>query len=185
MNSPQGIRFTCIYVPSILPLTPPFSTGSQCSPQCDKANPAPGFGPGPFKANIHLGHALSMKAIHGGKAKNDKIDSRKIAILLRGGMLPQAYVYPAKMRAARDLLRRRDHFMRKRAELFAHIQNTRNHYNLPDPLGCLAKPQNREGIIQRFEDPSIQQSIAANLLMIEAYDRLLTQLEHDIIASAK
>ena len=39
-----------------------------------------------------LGHALYMKAIHGGKAKNDKIDSQKIAVLLRGGMLPQAYV---------------------------------------------------------------------------------------------
>ena len=35
-----------------------------------------------------LGHALSMKAIHGGKAKNDKIDAHKIAVLLRGGMLP-------------------------------------------------------------------------------------------------
>ena len=28
-----------------------------------------------------LGHALSMKAIHGGKAKNDKIEAQKIAIL--------------------------------------------------------------------------------------------------------
>ncbi len=27
-----------------------------------------------------------MKAIHGGKAKNDKIDSHKIAALLRGGL---------------------------------------------------------------------------------------------------
>jgi len=54
-----------------------------------------------------LGHALSMKAIHGGKATNDTIDSQKIAVLLRGGMLPQAYVYPAAMRATRDLLRRR------------------------------------------------------------------------------
>src|SRR6187397_2487501 len=40
-----------------------------------------------------LGHALYTKAIHGGKAKNDKIDAHKIAVLLRGGMLPQAYVY--------------------------------------------------------------------------------------------
>jgi hypothetical protein len=48
-----------------------------------------------------LGHALYMKAIHGGKAKNDKIDAHKIAVLLRGGMLPQAYVYPAGMRATR------------------------------------------------------------------------------------
>jgi len=68
-----------------------------------------------------LGHALYMKAIHGGKAKNDKIDSQKIAVLLRGGMIPQSYVYPEKMRATRDLMRRRNHLMRKRAELLAHI----------------------------------------------------------------
>jgi len=37
-----------------------------------------------------LGHALSMKAMHGGKATNDKIDAQKIAVWLRGGMLPQA-----------------------------------------------------------------------------------------------
>ena len=51
-----------------------------------------------------LGHALAMKAIHGGKAKNDKLDSHKSAVLLRGGMLPHAYVYPAAMRSTRDLL---------------------------------------------------------------------------------
>ncbi len=132
-----------------------------------------------------LGHALYMKAIHGGKAKNDKIDSHKIAVLLRGGMMPQAYVYPVRMRATRDLLRRRNHFMRKRAELYAHTQNTRSQYNLPDPLGCIAKPQNREGIVERFPDPAVQKSIAANLAMVEAYDRILSQFEHDIIVSAK
>jgi len=36
-----------------------------------------------------LGDALYMKAIHGGKAKNDRIDSLKIATLLRGGTLPR------------------------------------------------------------------------------------------------
>jgi hypothetical protein len=41
---------------------------------------------------VVLGHALSMKAIHGGKATNDQIDSHKIAVRLRGGMLPQASV---------------------------------------------------------------------------------------------
>src|SRR5262245_45626404 len=52
-----------------------------------------------------LGHALSMKAIHGGKAKNDTIDAQQIAVLLRGGMLPHAEVSPAERRATRDLLR--------------------------------------------------------------------------------
>lgn len=34
-----------------------------------------------------LGHALSMPASHGGKAKNDTSDAQKIAVLLRGGLL--------------------------------------------------------------------------------------------------
>src|SRR5438094_8416698 len=91
-----------------------------------------------------LGHALYMKASHGGKAKNDKIDAHKIAVLLRGGMLPQAYVYPAEMRATRDLLRRRCHLVRKRDELLAHIHNTTSQYNLPELAKKLAKKANRE-----------------------------------------
>src|ERR671935_917792 len=91
-----------------------------------------------------LGHALSRKAIHGGKATNDRIDSQKIAVLLRGGMLPQAYVYPAEMRATRDLLRRRIHRMRKRAELLTHIQHTNSQYNLPEIGKKLAHKANRE-----------------------------------------
>src|SRR6266699_5394980 len=68
-----------------------------------------------------LGHALYMKAIHGGKAKNDKMNAKKIAALLRGGMIPQAYVYPEDMRSTRDLLRRRMHLMHHRSQLLAHI----------------------------------------------------------------
>src|ERR671923_1569040 len=103
-----------------------------------------------------LGHALSRKAIHGGKAKNDKIDAQKIAVLLRGGMLPQAYVYPAEMRATRDLLRRRIYLTRKRAELLAHIQNTNSQYNLPEIGKKLAYKGNRDGIAERFPDPAVQ-----------------------------
>ncbi len=78
-----------------------------------------------------LAHALYLKAVHGGKTKNDRIDAHKIAALLRGGNIPIAYTYPAHMRATRDLRRRRTHLMRKRAELVTHIQNTASQYNLP------------------------------------------------------
>ena len=131
-----------------------------------------------------LGHALYMKAIHGGKAKNDKIDSQKIAVLLRGGMMPMAYVYPEKMRATRDLMRRRNHLMRKRSELFAHIQNTNSQYNLPDSFGCMARPKNRNGIVEQFEQPSVQQNIAVDMEMINTYDGILSQLEKSIIKLA-
>ena len=132
-----------------------------------------------------LGHALYMKAIHGGKAKNDKIDSHKIAVLLRGGMLPMAYVYPAAMRATRDLLRRRCHLMRKRAELLAHIQNTTSQYNLA-PLGKkIAYKANRAGVAERFADPSVRASIAMDLALIDHYDALLTEVELTIVRTAK
>jgi transposase len=81
---------------------------------------------------VVLGPALDMKAIHGGKAKHDTIDSQKIAALLRGGMLPKADVYPAQMRATRDLLRRRTHLRRKRSALLSHVQHTNSQYNLPE-----------------------------------------------------
>ena len=62
-----------------------------------------------------LGHALYMKAIHGGKAKNDDIDAEKIGRLLKGGNIPVAYVYPKGLRETRDLLRRRMYFVHQRA----------------------------------------------------------------------
>jgi transposase len=132
-----------------------------------------------------LGHALYMKAIHGGKAKNDKIDAQKIAVLLRGGMLPQAYVYPAAMRATRDLLRRRTHLMRKRAELLTHIQQTNNQYNLPEIGKKIAYKANRDGVAERFPDPAVQKSIEVDLALIGHYDQLLRDVELSILKTAK
>jgi transposase len=132
-----------------------------------------------------LGHALAMKAIHGGKAKNDKIDSHKIASLLRGGLLPQSYVYPATMRATRDLLRRRLHLVRKRGQLLAHIQNTRAQYNLPEFERRLAYPANRDGVTDHFPDPSVRKSIEVDLALLERYDTLINDLELTLVRDAK
>src|SRR5512138_864150 len=114
-----------------------------------------------------LGHALYMRAIHGGKAKNDRIDAHKIAVLLRGGMIPQAYVYPAAMRATRDLLRRRCHLGRKRAELLAHLQNTNSQYNLPDFGKKLAYKANREDVAEHFPEPSVRKTIEMDVALID------------------
>jgi len=132
-----------------------------------------------------LGHALYMKAIHGGKAKNDKIDAHKIAVLLRGGMLPQAYVYPAAMRATRDLLRRRMPLARKRGELLAHVQNTNSQYNLPAIGKKIAYKANRDGVAERVADPAVQKSIEVDLALITYYDALLRDVELSIVNTAK
>jgi transposase len=132
-----------------------------------------------------LGHALSMKAIHGGKATNDTIDSHKMAVLLRGGMLPQAYVSPAARRATPDLLRRRMHLMRKRAALLAHIHNTTSQYNRSDIGKKLADKANRDGVAERFPGPAVQQSMEVDLARINHYDCLLGDIELSILTTAK
>src|SRR5262249_20723803 len=132
-----------------------------------------------------LGHALYMKAIHGGKAKNDKIDAYKIAALLRGGMIPQAYVYPQEMRSTRDLLRRRMLMMRRRSELLAHVQLTNQQYNLPAIGKKIAYRANREGVAERFIDPSVQSNVAFDLKLIGFYDDLLNEIELEIVRHAK
>jgi transposase len=132
-----------------------------------------------------LGHALAMQAIPGGKANNDRIDAHNIAVLLRGGMLPQAYVYPAGMRATRDLLRRRMPLTRKRAEWLAHIQHTNSQYHLPEIGTKLAYKANRDGVAERFPASAVQKSINLDLTRIDAYDRLLTDLELDLVRTAK
>lgn len=132
-----------------------------------------------------LGHALFMKAIHGGKAKNDKIDAHKIAVLLRGGMLAQAYVYPAGMRATRDLLRRRLHLVRKRGQLLAHIQMTNQAYNGPAFGKRIAYPSNREGVADHFEDRVVRKSIAVDLGLLERYDDLIRDLELYLVNQVK
>ena len=133
-----------------------------------------------------LGHALYMKMIHGGKAKTDKIDAGKIAAMLRGGMFPMAYVYPRAKRATRDLLRRRSFFVRQRAQLIAHIQNTNSQYNLPVFPKKLTYAGNRtDDLLDRFEHPSVKLSMQANLTLIENYDEQIGALESHLIRNAK
>jgi transposase len=132
-----------------------------------------------------LGHALSLKALPGGKAKNDKSDAQKIAVLLRGAMLPQAYVYPAARRATRPRLRRRRPLLRKRAALLTHVQHTTSQYNLPEIGKTIAYKANRTGVAERFPDPAVPQSIEVDLALIDYSDQLLPDLELTIVTTAK
>jgi transposase len=131
-----------------------------------------------------LGHARSMKAIHGGKAKNDKIDADKIAVLRRGGMLPQADVDPAAMRATRARLRRRMSRMRKRAALLTHVQQTNPQYNLPEIGQKIADKATRDGIAERCPDAAVPNSIEVDLALLDSYDGRLTNRELDLVQTA-
>jgi Transposase len=116
-----------------------------------------------------LGHALYMRMIHGGKAKTDRIDAAKLASMLRGGLFPMAYVYPRAKRPTRDLLRRRSFFVRQRAQLITHIQNTNTQCNLEPFAKKLTYAANRSpAIAERFAHPSTRLSVTADLNLIDS-----------------
>ena len=132
-----------------------------------------------------LGHALFMKAISAAKHKSDKIDAHKIARMLRGGMMPIAYVYPEHMRATRDLLRRRTYLVRQRAERSAHIHMTVDQYNL-EPLGIrLDRKSNRHGVAEHFPEGPIGMSIQTDLAVIDAFDEQINELETYILETVR
>jgi transposase len=135
-----------------------------------------------------LGHALYMRMIHGGKSKTDKIDAAKIAGLLRGGLFPQAYVYPKALRETRDLLRRRTFLVRQRAQFLTHVVNTNSQYNLPAFPAKLSYKANRtaiDNIVQRFPHESVRHSIRADLALIDALDAQVDALESYLTRTAK
>jgi len=125
-----------------------------------------------------------MNAMHGGKATHDTIDAHQIAVWLRGGMLPQASVSPAAMRATRDRLRRRLPLTRTRAERLAHVQPPNRQDHLPELRKQLAYNANRAGVAERFPAPAVQQRVAVDLALIDADARLLRDVELTIVQTA-
>jgi transposase len=134
-----------------------------------------------------LGHALYIKAIHGGKAKNDDIDAEKIGRLLRGGNIPVAYVYPKGLRETRDLLRRRMYLVHQRAALITHIQILNAQNNLPEFGRKLIYAKNRAElkIAERFLNPHVRQSVEVDLALIDALDLQIGDLELYLERTAK
>jgi len=57
--------------------------------------------------NTKMAHPLKVKAIASAKIKTDDIDSRILADLLRGNLIPEAYVPPIEIRDVRGLVRHR------------------------------------------------------------------------------
>jgi len=132
-----------------------------------------------------LGHALTMRLIHGSKSKNDCVDSERITLLLRNHTFPLAYSYPREMRSTRDLLRRRINLVRKRADHLAHIRNTNNQYNLPDIEKKLQFKKNRAGVAEKFEDESARKTIEIDFKNIAHYDEVIKELDIYIEKKAK
>ena len=67
----------------------------------------------PKARDIKVAHPLMLKAISASKKKNDRVDAKKIADLLRVDLLPECYMAPTDMRNLRRVLRYRNLLVRE------------------------------------------------------------------------
>ncbi len=132
-----------------------------------------------------LGHALYLKAIHGGKTKSDRIDSEKLAMLLRGGNFPTSYVYPKEMRGTRDLLRRRGTIVRRRSATLIHVQMVNHQQNLPAFEKKISYRSNRLGVPDRFQGDSVQKMVNVDIELLDFYDQQIQGLDLYLERNAK
>ncbi len=69
----------------------------------------------------HMAHPLATKAISSARIKNDSVDAKTLAHLLRTNLLPESWIAPPEVREARRLVRMRASMIRIRSRLKCQI----------------------------------------------------------------
>jgi len=130
------------------------------------------------KLTFVLAHALYVRCIHGGKNKNDRVDSEKLTHLLRSNLIPPAYAYPASKRPLRALLRQRLTYVWNRTELLARIQSHQLAHNRPivRPT-CPNRDPWEQHLMESEDHPLRQLALQNDLAMVRHYDKQIGALE--------
>jgi len=133
-----------------------------------------------------LGHALYLKHIHGGKNKNDKIDSEKLAHLLRTNLIPSSYVYPRERRPMRGLLRQRMSYVWERATLLGHLQMNQQSEGLaPVAKGGHNRDVWEERILSHYSDPLHKLAVKCDMDLIRSYDYRIELIDQRLAEQAR
>ena len=138
-----------------------------------------------FELEPHLAHAKACKAIASARLKNDKVDARTLAHLLRADLLPEAWIAPREVRDLRTLLRHRARLVR-----FGTSLKNRIHAILADQGVRIEVPKlwTRPGRrwLDEVELPGLQRAIVGDLLALaDATTKPIARLEREIKAAAK
>src|SRR5712664_2888070 len=77
----------------------------------------------PHAAAVKVAHPLMLRAIAAAKKKNDRIDAKKIADVLRCNFLPECYMAPTAIRERRRTLRYRNLLVRQMVQMKIKISS--------------------------------------------------------------
>jgi transposase len=137
----------------------------------------------------HLGHRPVLsnpkqtKAIAAARLKNDRVDAERLALLLRGDLLPTVWIPPAALREARELVRHRIQLVWLRSVVRNRLQAMLARRNLQPTSGKSWLTQRGQRELKQLpltEAPSRIREDCARLLPI--LDAQIRQLDADLVA---
>jgi transposase len=133
----------------------------------------------------HLAHAKNCKAIASARLKNDKVDARTLAHLLRSDLLPEAWIAPREVRDLRWLLRHRASLVRSGTALKNRIHGVLADRGIRCPMDDLWTKAGRSWLTS-LELPPIHQEIVRDCLdLIDGLAVPARRLDREIRALAK
>ncbi|MGZ3303805.1 MAG: IS110 family RNA-guided transposase [Isosphaeraceae bacterium] len=116
----------------------------------------------------HMAHPLGTKAISSARVKNDAVDAKTLAHLLRTKLLPEAWMAPPEIREARRLVRSRVSLTRIRSRLKCQIHVILADFRISSPVSDLFGVGGR-AFLESLELPTIPaERLAALLRLVDA-----------------
>ena len=129
---------------------------------------------------MHLANTVAIRQYDGLKHRNDVSDARWLATLLRLGQLPEGYIYPRKVRAIRDLLRKRTQLVRQNTSNLLSIQNL---FSRNTGTSINANPVKRltpEAVDEVFEDPNVALAVKSNVAVMRCLREQISLVEDSV-----
>jgi len=120
------------------------------------------------------------------RPSNDRIDSEKLAHLLRSNLIPPAYVYPAAKRPLRALLRQRIFYVWRRSELLHRIHSHQlAHNRTPAKQTRRCRDDWEEQLLKAENHPLRQLALKNDVAMIRHFDEQIFALEEELNRQTK
>jgi transposase len=131
-------------------------------------------------ANVHLAHPLGVKGFSYRRVKNDILDSRDLADLLRMSRLPEAWIAPPQVRELRELVRHRAKLVHIRTSLRCQVHAVLASQGVTVTVSDLFGQAGQRLLAGVRLPAAFRYRVDSLLRLIEALDREVTQAEEQV-----
>jgi len=134
---------------------------------------------------VRLANPAAMEAYGGLKQTDDESDALWLAELLRLGILPEGYIYPAAERPLRDLLRRRLLIVRQATQSLLSLQSMVTRHTGRSVSAAVLQRWTANEVQATFAEAYTQAAAGGLLELLGAQRALQHRLEKQALAAVK